>query len=142
MSGFSLFAQLSKGNSDPFRNPDVIWGTAGLALALLAGAFLVYVADRWRKKAAARDIDSSRELTEFRRMFEHGEITEEEYAKLREKVAERVKAPPPPPATVPILMNAKALSGVVPVAPTSLPVQDQPASPPDSEKPANPSSPA
>jgi hypothetical protein len=35
-------------------------------------------------------------LTTYRNMFEHGEITEAEYAELRRKVAEKVKAAPPP----------------------------------------------
>jgi hypothetical protein len=141
MSGFSLFA-LGKGIGDPFRNPDVIWGTAGLALALLAGALLVYVADRWRKKSASQAVDTSQELTEFRRMFERGEITEEEYARLRDRVAQRVKAPPPTPAAALIPMSTQALPGTGPVAPASLPGPDQPTPPPDAGKPANPSSPA
>ncbi len=138
MSGFSLFAQFSKG--DPFRSPDVIWGTAGLAVALLAGALLVYVADRWRKKSSSQVVDTSRELTEFRRMFERGEITAEEYAKLRERVALRVKAPAPVAATDAMPLSQQAIPNTVPVNPNSLPGPDQPTPPPDSGKPANPSS--
>jgi len=140
MSGFSLFAQVSRG--DPFRSPDVIWGTAGLALALLAGALLVYLADRWRKKSSSQVVDSSRELTDFRRMFERGEITAEEYAKLRDRVALRVKAPVPVPATDAMPLSQQAIPNTVPVNPNSLPGPDQPTPPPDAGKPANPSSPA
>jgi len=141
MAGYSLFAQVGKGG-DPFRNPDVIWGIAGLALALLAGAFLVYLTDKWRKRVAAQSVDTSQELTEFRRMFERGEITEEEYAKLRDRVAQRVKAPPPVPAAALIPVSQQLAPSAGPVAPTSLPGPDQPTPPPDSGKPANPSSPA
>jgi hypothetical protein len=104
-------------NKDPFRQPEVIWGTAGLVVALLVGAFVLHLLDRWRKKTAAGVTNPADELTDFRRMFEHGEITEEEYARLRTRVAQRVKAtdavagavtpspnpamlpPPPPPDT-------------------------------------------
>jgi hypothetical protein len=140
MSGFTLFGQFSKG--DPFRSPDVIWGTAGLALALLAGALLVYLTDRWRKKSSSQIVDTSRELTEFRRMFESGEITAEEYAKLRDRVALRVKAPAPVPATDAVQLSQQAIANRVPDNPNSLPGPDQPTPPPDSGKPANPSSPA
>jgi hypothetical protein len=140
MSGLSLFAQVGKGSNDPLRTPEVIWGTAGLALALLAGALLVYVADRWRKKSAAPIEDTSRELTDFRRMFERGEITEEEYVKLRDKVAQRVKSPPPVPVSVP--MTQQNLSSAGPASPVSMPGPDQSTTPPDSGKPANPPSPA
>ncbi|HEV3386362.1 MAG TPA: SHOCT domain-containing protein [Gemmata sp.] len=142
MSVFALFAQLSKGSSDPFRNPDVIYGTAGLALALLAGAFLVFMADRWRKKSASGRADTSQELTEFRGMFERGEITAEEYAKLRERVAQRVKAPPASPTPVSIPMSMQTLPGVGTVSPNTLPGPVQPTSPPDAGKPANPPPPA
>jgi hypothetical protein len=140
MPVYSLFAQMGKG--DPLRNPDVIWGIAGIALALLAGALLVYLADKWRKKIATQGVDSSNELTEFRRMFESGEITEQEYVKLRDRVAQRVKAPPPAPAAALIPVSQQLAPGAGPIAPTSLPGPDQPTPPPDSGKPANPSSPA
>jgi len=143
MWGFSIFAQVGKG-SDPFRSPDVIWGTAGLALALLAGALLVYVADRWRKRAIERGMDNSLELTEFRRMFERGEITEEEYTKLRERVARRVKAPQPETGSILLPVSHPVLSDASSVAPNPLPGPDpgQAPPPPDEGKPANPSSPA
>jgi hypothetical protein len=172
MPAFLLLAQFGKGSGDPFRSPDVIWGTAGLALALLAGALLVYFADRWRKKTANQVADSSRELTEFRRMYQRGEITEEEYAKLRDRVAQRVKAPPPAPASVSLPMSQPVLTpketwkcpqdgtenpltesrclvclfpnlrGAGPIASTSTPGPELPTPPPDDGKPANPPSPA
>ncbi|HEV3437989.1 MAG TPA: SHOCT domain-containing protein [Gemmata sp.] len=138
MGGFWLFAQLGGRGDDPLRRPEVIWGTAGLALALLAGALLVYLTDRWRKGNVVRTVDATGELTEFRRMYEQGEITEEEYAKLRDRVAQRVKASPP----VPVSSSQPALPSPGPVTPAPLPGPDQPTPPPDPGKPANPSSPA
>jgi hypothetical protein len=88
----SLFAQAQRADKDPFRQPEVIWGTAGLAVALLVGAFVIWIVDRWRKRST-QTTDTASELTEFREMYERGEITEEEYAKLRTRVAGRVKAP-------------------------------------------------
>lgn len=137
MGGFWLFAQMGGRGDDPLRKPEVIWGTAGLALALLAGALLVYLTDRWRKRNAAPAIDATGELTEFRRMYERGEITEEEYTRLRDRVAQRVKALP----SLPVQSDQQALPGQG-AAPSSLPGPDQPTPPPDSGKPANPSPPA
>jgi hypothetical protein len=107
----TLWAQAERANKDPFRQPEIIWGTAGLAVALLAGAFLIWAVDRWRKRSSDNR-ESAEELTDFRGMHQRGEITDEEYAKLRNKVAARMKAPagsppaadpanppnPPPPA--------------------------------------------
>jgi hypothetical protein len=138
MWGLRLFAQMSTRGSDPLRSPEVMWSTLGLAVALLAGALLVYLADRWRKGSAARAADAASELTEFRRMYDRGEITEAEYAKLRDKVAQRVKAPPPAPVS-----QASSASTILgPLATNPLPGPDQPTPPPDSGKPSNPSPPA
>lgn len=97
MWALALLAQAER-DKDPFRQPEIIWGTIGLAIALFAGAFLVWMVDRWRKRAVARTTDSTSELTRYREMYEQGEITEAEYVKLRNKVADRVKpaAPLPP----------------------------------------------
>jgi hypothetical protein len=94
----SLLAQAGRADKDPFRQPEVIWGTAGLAVALLVGAIVIWLVDRWRKKAA-QSRHSAEELTDYRGMYERGEITEEEYAKLRTRVSGRVKQPPVAPST-------------------------------------------
>lgn len=88
-----LLAQTSK--EDPLRRPEVIWGTAGIMAALLIGGAAIWITDRWRKRAArgARAALGS-ELTDFRGMLERGEITEDEYAKLRTKVAGKVAGKP------------------------------------------------
>ena len=84
------WALLAQARPAPFREPEVIWGTAGIAVALLAGALVIWIVDKWRKKAAAPQ-DATDELTGFRGMLQRGEITEEEYARLRNKVATRLR---------------------------------------------------
>jgi hypothetical protein len=100
MWAVELFAQAGQAEKDPFRQPEVIWGTAGLALALLAGALVIWLVDRWRKKAATT-ANSAEELTDYRGMLDRGEITEEEYAKLRTRVSGRMKQAPPAPTATP-----------------------------------------
>ncbi len=99
MGWLVVFAQARR--NDPFRQPEVIWGTAGIALALMAGAFAIWLVDRWRKNAAADREDAISELTDYRGMYERGEITEDEYIRLRDRVARRAKAKKPPPAELP-----------------------------------------
>ena len=94
---FAQFAQADRADKDPFRQPEVIWGTAGLALALLAGAFVIWLVDRWRKQST-KTTNSAEELTDFRGMYERGEITEEEYVRLRNRVSGRMKQAPAAPA--------------------------------------------
>lgn len=94
----TLLAQAGRADKDPFRQPEVIWGTAGLAVALLVGAIVIWFVDRWRKRAVQLR-NSAEELTDYRAMYERGEITEEEYAKLRTRVSGRVKQPSAAPGT-------------------------------------------
>ena len=88
---------LADTREDPLQRPEVIWGVVGLAVALLAGAAVIYAVDKWRKRAAAgaSAADGAGALTSFRAMYESGEITEAEYAELRRRVAEKVKKPAP-----------------------------------------------
>ena len=65
-----------------------------LALVLIAGAVALVVADRWRKRDRG-GADAAESLTDFRGMYERGEITEAEYKKLRDKMAARIKTGTP-----------------------------------------------
>ncbi|MDB5308484.1 MAG: hypothetical protein JWO38_2686 [Gemmataceae bacterium] len=96
MLSLGLFADGGKPAGSLLDRPEFIYATAGLAGALLLGAVVVYLVDRWRKQSLLRDRQTGGELAGFRTMFERGEITEEEYARLRQKVAARVKHPAVP----------------------------------------------
>ena len=92
----SLFAQLlANDRNDPLMRSEVIYGILGLIAALLVGAVAIYTADKWRKRVGTSpDAEAADALTSYRDMLENGEITEEEYAELRRRVAEKVKKPP------------------------------------------------
>lgn len=128
MWSFPLLAQVRE---DPLRSPEVIWGVAGITVALLVGAVVIYVVDQWRKRAAMgpTDADASDALTGYRVMYESGEITEEEYTKLRDKVAAKVKTAPAAPKPP----GAPADDGARPPAPPFRPAPpSRPAEPPPS----------
>jgi hypothetical protein len=126
MWAVAVLAQAGRADKDPFRQPEVIWGTAGLALALLLGALVIWLVDRWRKQSA-KTTNSAEELTDFRGMYERGEITEEEYGRLRTRVSGRMRQAP-----------------VVPAAPGAhgAPTDTPPAAPPAETPPQNPPPPA
>jgi hypothetical protein len=96
MWSVSLFANLfASSKDDPMSRPEIIWGMMGLTAALLAGAAVIYVVDKWRKRTAeGTQDDGTASLTSFRAMYEAGEITEAEYTELRRRMAEKVKKGP------------------------------------------------
>jgi Short C-terminal domain len=103
---WSLSAGLFAANrDDPLTRPEIIWGTVLLTATMLVGAAVIYAVDKWRKRAAEGNRDSTSELTDYRAMYEAGEITEAEYAELKRKLADKMKkadaaavAAPPPAA--------------------------------------------
>jgi hypothetical protein len=123
MWAVELLAQAGRAEKDPFRQPEVIWGTAGLALALLAGALVIWLVDRWRKQSTTTT-NTAEELTEFRGMYERGEITEEEYVRLRNRVSGRMKQA----SAAPDADGSPATP--TPVAPAVPPAEPPPQNPP------------
>jgi hypothetical protein len=122
----SQFAPLfADDRDDPLMRAEVVWGVLGIAGAMLVGAAVIYAVDKWRKRAAAgpTEADTIAELTEFRDMYENGEITETEYAELRRRVADRVKKPPAQKPTDPsrtpggAVIDLAALSDATPPNP-------------------------
>jgi hypothetical protein len=126
----ALLAQADRADKDPFRQPEVIWGTAGLALALLGGALVIWLVDRWRKQATAATTNTAEELTDFRGMYERGEITEEEYVRLRNKVSGRMKEALAP--TAPMSPTGAAPNGPTATPPAAPPAEGPPQNPPPS----------
>lgn len=109
-----------------FFNVLVLWAATGktrlfYTLAILAGtllvaAFIIRQVERWRKKQDVEQYSPGDQLTEFRELYEAGEISKEEFAQIRRqlggmlreellgdeaaKSAEKPNAPPddkPPP---------------------------------------------
>ncbi len=81
------------GKANPFLNPEFLVTVGLLVGALLLGAVVFAVVDRWRKRdaTAAAGRESTESLTSFRAMFDNGELTREEYEKIRDRVAAKMK---------------------------------------------------
>jgi hypothetical protein len=113
-----LAALFADTRTDPLQSPEVIWAVAGLTVALLAGAGVIYAVDKWRKRtAAAPATDDTGMLTSFRAMYEAGELTEAEYKELRRRQAEKVKKPPAPKPDATAAGGAPAPAPADPPAP-------------------------
>ncbi len=99
---------LPKKQADPTA---LIGPAVWLALGLLVTALVLVAVDRWRKRQSRGGESSFGSLSEYRQMYEDGELTEAEYNKqynkLRAKLAPKIKAElrvkPPSPGPQPPL---------------------------------------
>jgi hypothetical protein len=73
-------------------NDFMIWSLVLVGVCLL-GAVVFYFLERWRKRGATGtdSREDSLSLSNFREMYEAGEITEAEYRKVRDKLAAQMK---------------------------------------------------
>lgn len=96
--------------TDPTFFPQVFWATAILSGILLAAAVAIALFQRWRKRQTKAPITEFDQLASFRALYERGELSQEEFERIRRRIVGRLKpesaaAPPlpsppqePPPA--------------------------------------------
>ena len=118
------------GAEDPsILDPRILWLTGLLVATLLLGAMILSWLDRWRKRQLSDDRPGD-QLTSFRALYEAGEISREEYERIRSRVARGESAGPVPtrPAANPGVGTIERRP--VPPAP---PAPSDPTPPPPSE---------
>ncbi len=77
---------------------------AGLPLigALLVAALVIYFVDRWRKRADRVTLAPGDQLSHFRSLYERGEMTPEEFERVKGlltgQMRKELNVPAPPPA--------------------------------------------
>ena len=76
------------------------WLTIGLLMTiLLGGAVVLSLTERWRKRQAQPTRGGLGELSLYREMYEDGELDEEEYRVIRDRLASELTGKPAGPAT-------------------------------------------
>ncbi len=60
--------------------------------ALLAGAMVIYLTDRWRRRPGPNgECDANEQMSTFRELYERGELTQEEFDRIRNKLTGRLR---------------------------------------------------
>jgi len=65
----------------------IFWTTLGLVGALLLGALIISLVEKWRKRANIEGLSAGDQLTHFRELRDRGTITQEEYERIRDQLA-------------------------------------------------------
>ena len=122
-------------------NPRVL--TAGLSLGgtLLAGAVVIALVKRWRKRADSEGLSPSAQLAQFRSLYEEGAISKEEFDRLRSLLGGQMREDLNVPIAPDTLNSARATPGG-PVRQgrnlTARPAAPEPAPPPAPDPEASP----
>ena len=90
-----FFAQVpapAKAPRDMLQSPNFVIALVVLVACLFVGAAVIHFVDRWRKRGQAHSrFAATLQLSDYREMYENGEITQGEYEKIRNRLANRMK---------------------------------------------------
>jgi hypothetical protein len=79
----------------PVRTPvwdsRLFWLTLVLAAVILIGALLIAWLDRWRKHSGSERLSANDQLANFRALYEKGQLSEEEFEKIRELLSQQLR---------------------------------------------------
>jgi hypothetical protein len=70
---------------------ETLWVTVGLVGAVLVGILLIWLVDRWRKRSVDSPTSSDDQLAHFRELFDRGEISAEEFERIRGLLGKRLR---------------------------------------------------
>jgi hypothetical protein len=118
-----------------FLDPRILYLTGAITGALLLGALVLALFDRWRKKQLNPTFNLQDELATYRTLYQRGELSDEEYERVRTQLVERIKKKPKPvtivdPETgIPVVIK-NPTEPIGPKAPIMPKESDTPPSPP------------
>jgi hypothetical protein len=70
---------------------ELIWASLALVVALLVGAILIGLVERWRKRSASVGLTAGDQLSHFRELYAQGVLSKEEFEKIRAQLAEKLR---------------------------------------------------
>jgi hypothetical protein len=77
----------------PKLSGELLWASLPLIGILLVAALVIYIVDRWRKRsAAAQDVVApTDQLSQFRSLYERGEMSPEEFERVKTLLAGQLR---------------------------------------------------
>jgi hypothetical protein len=108
--GWQIVGSVSPLAQLPAWDPRLLWATLALAGAVLVGAAIITLLDRWRKRAGQiEECTANDQLAQFRLLYEQGALSKEEFERIRATLTERLReemdvpAEAPPAAAPPVV---------------------------------------
>jgi hypothetical protein len=80
-----------------------LWLTLALAAVILLGALVIALLDRWRRRAVSERLSANDQLANFRKLYDKGQLSQEEFERIRALLAKELRCeldvPAAPPGT-------------------------------------------
>ncbi len=64
----------------------LLWAGVALVAALVVGAVVIYLLDRWRRQPDVSTWDPNDELARFRQLYEAGELSQAEFDRIKARL--------------------------------------------------------
>jgi hypothetical protein len=100
-------------------DPRLVWATLGLIGVLLVGALIIWWVDRWRKRSQEALDSSGDQLAHFRELYEQGNLSAEEFERIRGLLGKRLRQELDVPASGTPEKDSQQPEGPPPAAPGS-----------------------
>jgi hypothetical protein len=72
-------------------DPRLLWATVGLLGLVLVGVLIIVWLDRWRKDSGQASVSANDQLSQFRDLRERGELSSEEFERIRKSLEPRLR---------------------------------------------------
>jgi Short C-terminal domain len=73
-------------------DPSLLWTTLALVAIIVIGAIAFAVLNLWRKRALPPTFDANDQLAQFRELYDKGELSEQEFERIREQLGGKIRA--------------------------------------------------
>jgi hypothetical protein len=95
----------------------------GLALAgaLLIAAAVIALASRWRRAPRSGSTNASEQLSKFRSLYEKGEMSREEFERIRTRLSDQIRGPAPGTTSAAAPTPPGPTAAPAPIVPSSTP---------------------
>ena len=78
--------------TDIVQDPEFLWLVGALVATLIVGAIMISWIERWRKRQLSDSPKADVEqISTYRAMFERGDLSKEEYDRIKQKEAHRLR---------------------------------------------------
>ena len=85
----------------PLWDPRLFWLTLVFVAAILLGVLIIHWIDRWRKRSGSERLSANDQLASFRELYDQGQLSQEEFERIRALLFRQLRQEWDVPATAP-----------------------------------------